>query len=111
MIERRDPPFVADERTMLDAWLTYHRATLATKCDGLAAEQLRQRSVGASALSLLGLVRHMAEVERNWFQRVFAGDEAPPLYFSRENPDGDILDVDDADVDEAFAAWRAACER
>ena len=92
------------------AWLDYHRATLAMKCDGLTAEQLRMRSVEPSSMSLLGLVRHMAEVERNWFRRVLGGDAAPSLYSSREDPDGDFDNVDEADIDEAFAAWRAECE-
>jgi uncharacterized damage-inducible protein DinB len=61
-------------------------------------------------LSLLGLVRHMVEVERNWFRRAFEGEEAPPLYYSDADPDGDFDRVDDADPDEAFAAWRAECE-
>jgi len=109
-VSRVDPPYEADERTMLDAWLDWHRATLAMKCDGLDAAQLRRRAVPPSTLSLLGLVRHMAEVERNWFRRCFTGEEAPPLYYSDRNPDGDFDDVDAADVDEAFRAWNAECD-
>ncbi len=107
---RIEPPYSADERTMLDAWLEYHRATLALKCEGLSTEQLRTRAVPPSTISLLGLVRHMAEVERNWFQRVMAGETAPPLYYSDDDPDGDFDNVDDADVEEAFASWRTACD-
>src|SRR5438270_5080421 len=110
-VTRTDPPLIADERAMLEAWLEYHRATLAMKCDGLSAEQLRQRAVPPSSLSLLGLVRNMAEVERNWFQRVLAGEEITPLFYSEADPDGDFNNVDDADPEEAFAAWREACER
>ena len=55
-----------DERTLADAWLDYHRQVLLWKCGGLTAEQLRLRAVEPSNLSLLGLVRHMAEVERDW---------------------------------------------
>jgi uncharacterized damage-inducible protein DinB len=65
---RLDPPHVAKEREMLDAWLDYHRETLLWKCDGLTDEQLKIRAVPPSSLSLLGLVRHMAEVERGWFR-------------------------------------------
>ena len=101
---------VNDERAMLDAWLDFHRATLAMKCDGLTSDQLRERSVPPSSLSLLGLVRHMAEVERSWFRRVFEGADAPPRWYDEDNPDGDFDDVDDADVDEAFRAWEAECE-
>jgi uncharacterized damage-inducible protein DinB len=96
---------------MLEAWLDYHRATLALKCDGLAAEQLRQRAVPPSSLSLLGLVRHMAEVERGWFRRTLAGEEAPLLYCSDSDPDGDFDHVDKADPEEASATWQAECDR
>lgn len=74
-VERIEPPLVAGERDMLDAWLDFHRATLATKCDGLTDDQLRERAVPPSSLSLLGLVRHMGEVERSWFRRVLGGKE------------------------------------
>jgi uncharacterized damage-inducible protein DinB len=95
---------------MLEAWLDYHRATLAMKCDGLSDEQLRTRSVPPSSLSLLGLVRHMADVERSWFRRVLAGQEAPPLFYSPDDPDGDLDNTDGADVVEAFKAWQAECD-
>jgi hypothetical protein len=104
-IERADPPYEADERTMLVSWLEYHRATLAVKCDGLTDDQLRTRSVPPSMLSLLGLVRHMAEVENNWF-RFWLGGEGP---FARWEGDEDFA-VDDADVAEAFDYWRSECE-
>ena len=95
---------------MLEAWLEYHRATLELKCAGVPAERLGERSVPPSSLSLLGLVRHMAEVERNWFRRRLAGEDAPPLYYSEADSDGDFDRVDGADVGEAFATWRAECE-
>jgi uncharacterized damage-inducible protein DinB len=110
-VERTDPPFVNDERPMLDAWLDFQRATLEMKCDGLTPGQLRERAVPPSSLSLLGLVRHMAEVERGWFQRAFANEETPPLYYSEDDPDGDFNNIDDADPEEAFAAWHEACDR
>ena len=109
-ITRADPPYIATERAMLEAWLDYHRATLDRKCDGVAVSALRERAVPPSTMSLLGLVRHMAEVERNWFRRVFEGEEAPPRYYSDEDPDGDFDGVDDADAQEAFTTWRAECE-
>jgi uncharacterized damage-inducible protein DinB len=107
---RRDPPLEADERTMLEAWLDYQRATLVVKCEGLGADDLRRRSVPPSTLSLLGLVRHMAEVERGWFRRTLAGEDVTPLYYSESDPDGDFDGVDAADPGEAFATWRAECE-
>ena len=64
-----------------------------------------------STLSLLGLVRHMAEVERSWFQRVLDGKDAPFRFFTEDNQDGEFDDVDTADVAEAFAAWSGECER
>jgi uncharacterized damage-inducible protein DinB len=109
-VNRTDPPYVADERAMLDAWLDYHRATLAWKCEGLDDAQLRQRAVPPSSLSLLGLVRHMADVERNWFRRVLGGEDVPGIYWTDDDPDGDFDNVDTADVQEAFATWRAECE-
>jgi uncharacterized damage-inducible protein DinB len=109
-VQRTDAPFRADERAMLTAWLEYHRATLAIKCEGLDDDRLRERSVPPSTLSLLGLVRHMAEVERNWFRRVLGGQSAAPYFYSDDDPDGDFDNVDTADVAEAFATWRAECE-
>jgi uncharacterized damage-inducible protein DinB len=109
--ERVDPPYSADERTMLEAWLDWHRGTLATKFAGLTAEQLRSRSVEPSSLSLLGLVRHMADVERGWFGRCLGGEELRPIYSSKEDPDGDFDNVEDADPDEDMAVWHTECAR
>jgi uncharacterized damage-inducible protein DinB len=112
---RVDPPFLAEEREMLETWLEYHRATLAMKCEGLDDEQLRRRSVEPSTMSLLGLVRHMAEVERNWFRRVLGADlrdtDAGPIFYDDANPDGDFDDVDGADVASDMATWNAEIER
>ena len=72
-VERVEPPLVANEREMLEAWLDFHRATLAVKCEGLADGQLRERAVAPASLSLLGLVRHMAEGEHQWFTMVPGG--------------------------------------
>lgn len=105
-VERHDPPLVAPEREMLEAWLEYHRATLLRKCSGLTEEQLKQRSVPPSSLSLLGLVRHMTEVERGWFRRVLETEEVPRLYCFDGNEDGDFDDVDDADVSADLARFR-----
>lgn len=107
---RINPPYIGAELPMLESWLEFHRDTLAFKCDGLSIEQLRRRAVPPSTLCLLGLVRHMAEVERSWFQRTIAGTEAPPLYYTEADRDGDFDNVDDAHPDEAFATWRAQCD-
>ncbi|WP_441247784.1 DinB family protein [Kitasatospora sp. McL0602] len=105
---RIDPAQSADETTMLKQWLDYHRDTLALKCEGLGVEQLRLRSVAPSNLSLLGLVRHMAEVERFWFLQILDGQELGEdgLYWTKDDEDGDFDNVDDASADEAFATWR-----
>ncbi|MGW7220637.1 DinB family protein [Streptomyces sp. NPDC054826] len=103
------PPPHADERTMLEAWLDFHRATLVLKCSGLKDEQLRRPAAAPSSMTLLGLVQHMAEVERNWFQRVFAGLTLPPVY-GESNPDGFTVHPDRG-LDEATATWRAEITR
>jgi len=103
--ERVDPPYEADERTMLVSWLDYQRATLALKCEGLTDEQMRERSVPPSSLSLLGLFRHMAEVENNWFRFWLAGDGPVSRYEGDED-----FEVDGADVADAFDYWRSECE-
>jgi uncharacterized damage-inducible protein DinB len=108
-IDRKEPSTTAAEREMLDGWLDYHRATLEMKCEGLAPEELRLRAVPPSSLSLLGLVRHMAEVERGWFRNTFRGEEAPPLYYTDERPDDDFDDLESACPEEVFATWHAEC--
>jgi len=107
--QRTDPPFVADERTSLEAWLDYHRATLLWKCADLTPEQLAERSAEPSTMSLLGLVRHMAEVERGWFRQYVAGEEVPDIYYTDDAPDADFDGVDPARAEEDFAIFRAEC--
>jgi Protein of unknown function (DUF664) len=105
---RTDPPFRDPERAALEAWLDYERATLLTKCAGLTPEQLALRSVPPSSLSLLGLVRHLTEVERSWFRRRLDQQvDLPLLYCSDDNPDGDFDDVDPARADDDRAAYDA----
>lgn len=97
-----------DEQASYDAWLEFHRATLLLKCDGLDAAALRARPVATSLMSLHGLVRHMAEVERGWFRRVMAGEDAGPIYYDREtNPEGDFELGDDAAWVDDLAVWEA----
>jgi hypothetical protein len=79
-VVRVDEPCAADERAILQGFLDYGRKTLLVKCSGLTGEQLAQRSVPPSTLSLLGLVRHVTDVERNWFRRRFAGEPVERLY-------------------------------
>ncbi|WP_181803667.1 DinB family protein [Streptomyces shenzhenensis] len=104
--ERVGPPSFGSERDMLRAFLDYHRATLAMKCEGLTDEELRRRSMPPSTLSLLGLVRHMAEVERAWFRRVFEDHDAP-MVWSDEIDFQAAYDASESTRQEAFAAWEA----
>ncbi|PVE10065.1 DinB family protein [Streptomyces scopuliridis] len=107
--ERIGPPPTAGEREMLRSYLDFHRATLAMKTDGLSDEDLRRRSMPPSTLTLLGLVRHMAEVERAWFRRVFNGEDIP-LVWSDEGDFQAAYDARTATRAEAFTAWRAEIE-
>jgi len=74
-VQRSLPTFGTDEWATLTGFLDFQRATLAVKCEGLTDAQLRDRAVPPSALSLLGLVRHMAEVEANWFRPLLGGEQ------------------------------------
>jgi uncharacterized damage-inducible protein DinB len=109
-IERPLPPLNDDERTTLEGWLDFHRITLAMKCEGLDDEQAAAASVPPSVLTLTGIVQHMAEVERNWFRRVLAGEQAPPIYDPQADPDGPDGGFDLAEgatLHDALATWRA----
>ena len=109
-VERTDPPLSGDERATLVGFLDWHRDTLAFKCEGLTDEQLRLQSSPPSTLSLLGLVRHMAEVERAWFRRGMAQEEIAMVYsddWDYEAP----YDARYASVEEAFANWRREIEQ
>ena len=109
MIERDIPKAGQDETTTMRAFLDYHRQTLELKCDGLDAEQLARRSAPPSTMSLLGIVRHLAEVERGWFDRV-AGRSRGHYYCTDAEPDADFdgASANPALVNEAFANWREA---
>lgn len=99
-----------DERDVLLAWLDFHRTTLEAKCADLSAEQLRTRAVPPSNLSLLGLLRHMTEVELHWFRRVLLDERVRSPYTSREDPDGDFGNLDQAEPQDVLDRWHAACE-
>ena len=95
---------------MLDAWLDFHRETLQWKCSGLTSDQLRRRAVEPSNLSLLGLVRHMSEVERIWFRRRVAGEELPYLYRTETDADAAFENVDAADAAHDLAIYQREVE-
>jgi hypothetical protein len=113
--DRVDPPGLGDERTMLTSFLDYYRRTLVLKAEGLTDEQARTPSVEPSDLNLTGLIRHMAEVERNWFQRWMRGaEDAGPLFYGSahptEDPDGDLHPGPDDTLAAAIAALTAEIE-
>lgn len=107
--DRVEIPRLAGEKQTAAAYLDWARQTLAAKCAQLSADQLSQRAVPPSTMSLHGLVRHLAGVERWWFRIQFAGEEVPLLYYSDDDPEQDFETLD-GDPFEAIAQWRAECE-
>ena len=109
---RTEPQYLLDERAMLEAWLEFHRTTLLLKCEGLDDAGRKARPVTTSNLSLHGLIRHMAEVERNWFSRVLVRDPScPPIWFDPAVPDSELVPLDDADWAVDVDTWQSECER
>ena len=107
---RTDPPLVADEKATLVGFLEFHRDTFLWKIGGLTAEQMRRAATPPSDLTLWGLLRHLAEVDRGWFHD-FDGDELAPLYCTEDDPDGDLVVPLDADLDADLATFRSVVER
>jgi uncharacterized damage-inducible protein DinB len=105
--DRTMPASNAGERDMLEGWLEFHRQTLARKCEGLTDKQLRTAAVEPSELTLMGLVRHMAEVERIWFRKVLTDEACGPIWFSDGDPDGEFHLTDADTWDEARATWQS----
>jgi uncharacterized damage-inducible protein DinB len=109
-VERPPPGRTSGEREALTDWLDFHRHTLLMKCAGLTAEQLKLRPVAPSRLSLLGLVRHMTDVERLWFRMTAAGEDVPFVYWRRDNRNVDFEDIEGADPAVALETFRRECE-
>jgi uncharacterized damage-inducible protein DinB len=108
---RQEPPYVLDERSMLEAWLEFHRTTLLLKCEGLDDATRKRRPITSSKLSLHGLLRHMAEVERNWFRRTLRCDHAAPwIWIDDDVEDSELVPLDAADWAADVAAWEAECD-
>ena len=107
---RTEPSFTACEREMLEDWLEFHRMTLVLKCEGLDDPARKARPVSTSKLSLHGLVRHMAEVERNWFRRVLLEYPADPIWFDPAVEDSELVPLDDADWETDFGLWQVECD-
>ena len=100
-----DGPLAGAERQMLEAYLASERATLRAICAGLDGEQLALRSAPPSTLSLLGIVRHLAKVERVWFRQRVAGEEIEPMYAADRGKDADFNDTDASAAESDFARF------
>ena len=108
---RTEPPYVLAERAMLESWLEYHRITLLLKCEGVDDAGRKARPIPTSKLSLHGLIRHCAEVERNWFRRALLNEPgAPYIWYDREVEDSELVPLDDADWESDMAAWQSECD-
>ncbi|HTT50914.1 MAG TPA: DinB family protein [Streptosporangiaceae bacterium] len=88
-----DGPVTGDGRPILEGYLNWQRATLLNICAGLTGEQLAQRPIRSSNLSLLGLIRHLGKVERIWFRQRAAGEDVPPMFPASAGPDADFNDA------------------
>jgi len=104
-----DGPLVGDDRPILEGFLAWERNTLLLICAGLTGDQLAERSVQPSNLSLLGLVRHMAKVERVWFRQRAAGQDIGPLYDASLGKDTDFDDLDPANSADDLARFQEEC--
>jgi uncharacterized damage-inducible protein DinB len=105
------PTYLLDERDLLEGWLEFHRATLLVKCEGLSDDQRKARPVGTSELSLHGLIRHMAETERNWFRRILLPDpELARIWHDPGSGGGLLVPLDDAVWERDRALWTEECE-
>jgi len=111
-VVRLDEPFTGDERAMLAGFLDRNRSTVLHKCTGLTGTQLAERAAPPSTLSLLGLVRHLTDVERTWFRRRFAGQDVPAVYWREDSPDAAFEEVDpdraERDIAALIEEWEAA---
>lgn len=94
---RSDGPMTGSERAVLDHWLDLYRDTVLLKIAGLEADQLARRALPSSSLSLIGVVRHLTEVEAYWLRVVLLDEQdVPDYYCTPDNPDGDFDDVEPA---------------
>jgi hypothetical protein len=107
--KRIDPPFIGSERELLTAFLDYHRQTVLLKVEGVSDTDLR-RMMTSSGLSLLGLIKHLAYVERWWFQGVFAGEDVS-FPWTDENPDADFHIESDETTQDIFTLYQTEVKR
>jgi len=106
-IDRGFAPDEGDERTLLNAFLEFHRETFLWKCSGLTGEQLALRSVSTTGMSLLGLIRHLTDVERHWLREVTAGENVDMAYWGNPNRDSDFEDIRAEDAERDYATYVA----
>jgi uncharacterized damage-inducible protein DinB len=109
-----DGPMTGDDRPILEGYLNWQRVTLLNICAGLTREQLARRPIPSSNLSLLGLIRHLAKVERTWFRQRAAGQPVPSMYDPARGKDADFNDAAaaeaEADIARLQEEWRQADE-
>jgi len=105
-----DGPLTVDDRPILEGFLDWQRATLLNICAGLTGEQLTSRPISSSNLSLLGLIRHLAKVERIWFRQRFGAQELEPMYDPALGVDADYDDLDPARAEEDYSRLLAEIE-
>jgi hypothetical protein len=98
-----DEPFTGDERSMLDGMLNHYRAAVLARCAGLGGSDLARRSLPPSTMSLLGIIRHLTDVERHWFRRRFAGERLPSAYATDADPDASFNNVDGDNAESDYA--------
>jgi uncharacterized damage-inducible protein DinB len=104
---RTNGPMTGDERAVLDHWLDLYRDTVFLKIAGLDADQLARRAVPPSSMSLIGIVRHLTEVEAYWLRVVLLDEQdVPDYYCTPASPDGDFDDIDPATAAADVAAYR-----
>ena len=106
-IPRQDPGLHGGELEMLGQYLDFHRATLRMKCAGLGEADLKRRAVPTSNLSLLGLVRHLTEVEYGWFCESLDGQPERSVYFTADDLNGDFDNLDAHPLADVWAAYGA----
>ena len=105
------PTYLQGDRELLEAWLEFHRATLLVKCEGIDDDLRKARPVPTSQLSLHGLIRHVAEAERNWFRRILLRDpELPRIWYHPGVEDGPLVPLDDANWENDLAVWEGECD-
>jgi hypothetical protein len=105
-MDRTSEPGDADERALLTGWLAFHRDALAAKCEGLTEEQLATASASPSDLTLLGLVRHLTEMERVYLVQPLRGGPLELVYCTDDQPDADLAGLASSMAARSIERWR-----